>query len=733
MAPAAAWPRITGSDREARERYEVDSRGHVCREVGRIMMATSFRTAALAICLPLSSIAALGDADPGRAADSSATLRPAVVDEAIIERASSGVWGFIVNVPQVEEGSATVTAPCPLMTTDEYGWFMGQQGLSPNLNGWAVNVFFEWNIGGAPGIQCGVDTQAHLDQVGQGAPHGAIIEAIVLSSSRTFNDVLALAEGAAIIGAGGPEIGGEIGGACYSGDLAICIAMWHRSGLVLNTVLAGPATDVTQARAVSLLSSMIETMLAGLAEHGIGSAPAGPTTIATATTAAPPTTAAVAVSPTTQSPIAAPAPPPAPLVDRLPPVPGYAYQPWSDARIDEFLAGPFTPDELDAYVAEFAGIDVARDGQVIGWIELHLLHSEFLNVPNLDQVVLDTLSGYPYSPGPSTVERLSLVVRRSWFDAFPVSRRGRGTRAGSCSTSSPMESIPAQPASSSSLSRPRNTARPNRRQPQPRPVDREEAAEFAGELADARLEAGVVAPGKAGDSSPPVKPESSPVKPESSPVKPESSPVKRIITTREARVITTDEARVITTREAESPPSEKPESPPVKPESPPSEKPSYTTRETGVITTRETGVDATREAGVAGATEVIGPEVGSKAGIDSELGCLGTLGWRARVPLLAAKAVRDRSTERCRGRWAVSFSELGLGASMPGSMSRAISRLHPAACSRRFGCCPPASRRPRPRRPSKAFLPAPASRRPSRRLCRLSYRSGDSGRSLLTT
>ena len=91
-------------------------------------------------------------------------------------------------------------------------------------------------------------------------------------------------------------------------------------------------------------------------------------------------------------------------------MPGYAYQPWSDARIDEFLAGPFTPDELDAYVAEFAGIDVAaRDGQVIGWIELHRLHSEFLNVPNLDQVVLDTLSGYPYSPGPSTVERLSLV------------------------------------------------------------------------------------------------------------------------------------------------------------------------------------------------------------------------------------------------------------------------------------------------------------------------------------
>ena len=184
---------------------------------------------------------------------------------------------------------AMVTAPCPMMDLDEYGWFMGQQGLSPNLNGYAVHIFVEWNVGGAPGIQCGVETEAHLAQVGQGAPHGAIIEALVLSSSRTFNDVLALAEGAAIIGPGSPEIGGEIGGVCYSGDLAVCIAVWHRSGLVLSTALAGPVADVTQDRAVSLLSSMVETMVAGLAEHAEWTVPGAPTTIPAPTTAASPT------------------------------------------------------------------------------------------------------------------------------------------------------------------------------------------------------------------------------------------------------------------------------------------------------------------------------------------------------------------------------------------------------------------------------------------------------------
>jgi hypothetical protein len=135
-----------------------------------------------------------------------------------------------------------------------------------------------------------------------------------------------------------------------------------------------------------------------VAPPGNATAPGGPTTIAGATTAATPS--------------------PESLVDRLPAAPGYEYQPWSNARLEEFLAGPFTPDELDVYVAEFAGLDVVREGQVIGWIELHLLRPEFQTVPNLDQVVFDTLSGYPYSPGPSTVERLSLggeeiLVRRT--------------------------------------------------------------------------------------------------------------------------------------------------------------------------------------------------------------------------------------------------------------------------------------------------------------------------------
>jgi hypothetical protein len=216
--------------------------------------------------------------------DASASPRPSVIDEALIERAASGIWRFLLNAP-MEEASATVTAPCPLMTTDEFGWFMGEQGLSPNLDGWAVKVFFEWGAGGAPGIKCGVDIESHLAQVGRGAPHGAIIEALALPTSASFADVLAIAEGAAIIGPGDPQIGGEFGGVCHPGELAICVAMWHRSGLVLNVVLAGPAADVNQTRTVSLLGSMVETIVAGLVEQASApaSAPAVPETTQSST------------------------------------------------------------------------------------------------------------------------------------------------------------------------------------------------------------------------------------------------------------------------------------------------------------------------------------------------------------------------------------------------------------------------------------------------------------------
>lgn len=219
-------------------------------------------------------VAAVGlAATPGRdvrAADSGG--RSTVVSEPVIERAVAGVSLFISeNAASIATG---ITAPCPLMTSDQLGWFMGQQTLAPRLDGWAVELFMYDGVGsGAPGIACGVDIQAHVGQAGSGAPHGVRLEAVVVPDGATLGDLLGVVQGGVVIGPGAAEIGGEVGGTCYPGVYAVCVLMWTRAGLAITTVLAGPHADVTQEQTVTLMSSMIPTMVQGLADYASTAAP----------------------------------------------------------------------------------------------------------------------------------------------------------------------------------------------------------------------------------------------------------------------------------------------------------------------------------------------------------------------------------------------------------------------------------------------------------------------------
>jgi hypothetical protein len=115
-----------------------------------------------------------------------------------------------------------------------------------------------------------------------------------------------------------------------------------------------------------------------------------------------------------------PARPSTPLIDRLPNVSGFTYVPWTDARIDAFMAGPLTPDELDRYVEQFAAADVEYDGHPVGRVELHHLRPEFRSMPNLDDLVLDLLSEYEYTPGPQSTGRLELGSERVLLRSTPT-------------------------------------------------------------------------------------------------------------------------------------------------------------------------------------------------------------------------------------------------------------------------------------------------------------------------
>ena len=137
-----------------------------------------------------------------------------------------------------------------------------------------------------------------------------------------------------------------------------------------------------------------------------------PATVPTSTSTTPPTTVPTSTGTT---------PPASPtlLTDSLPPLQGYGYAPWSQAQIDAYRAGPFYPGSgVDEFVQEFAAVDVEHNGEYIGWVELYLLRPQYRRGP--DDAVLDFVSGYTYSPGPQTTERVTVAGEQVLVRSTPT-------------------------------------------------------------------------------------------------------------------------------------------------------------------------------------------------------------------------------------------------------------------------------------------------------------------------
>ncbi len=114
------------------------------------------------------------------------------------------------------------------------------------------------------------------------------------------------------------------------------------------------------------------------------------------------------------------------LGQTLPTVDDYRSLPWGAPRTSEFLTGPFGPGDVSETVQAFGVSDIERDGLDIGRIELAQLIDDLRDAP--DDAVLDTVSGYTYTPGPQETRRRvvsgeTVLIRRTpmleawtWFD-----------------------------------------------------------------------------------------------------------------------------------------------------------------------------------------------------------------------------------------------------------------------------------------------------------------------------
>lgn len=258
-------------------------------------------------------VAAAGGAGLGDAASPVSAwgrLRP-MVDDAQIATAKSNLLLFMLdNLP--EPGSnGVLAAPCPFMRSDQLGYFVGQQGLTPNLASFkGVTAYRDTDIGtGVLGIVCGqVGEGDFTGRIDPGAPVNVSLDAYSIDGvDATFAEAVASVTGGTITLTGVPTIGGEIGGRCTVNTGAFCAWSWHRDGLVLSLYTYGPADQVAEPQSQQLLISMVQTMLDDLVVYMPISAVTTTTAVAATGSPTKPTIAPVSATTLAPAPVATPA------------------------------------------------------------------------------------------------------------------------------------------------------------------------------------------------------------------------------------------------------------------------------------------------------------------------------------------------------------------------------------------------------------------------------------------
>ena len=247
----------------------------------------------------------------GTAVASTPPAAPVSITPAAVASAKQGVVEFIASWAADPQAVTLLDEPCPIIRDDQINFFLGQAGMTPNMDGYGAQITFQEELQ-TPVIACGVDATRiwQTQAANPDAPHSALVIAFNLDGlGATFADVVELA-GLTMLDPDTSAVGGEIAASCESADPTLCIAEWHLDGLVVFFAVTGPAADVTQDVMVALLNEMLPTIVESLAAHAPGDVTTTPTSSSIATTnpAAPdPAGSSVAsAEPTNASPIPLP-------------------------------------------------------------------------------------------------------------------------------------------------------------------------------------------------------------------------------------------------------------------------------------------------------------------------------------------------------------------------------------------------------------------------------------------
>ncbi|CAN5532415.1 hypothetical protein BH24ACT5_BH24ACT5_21990 [soil metagenome] len=200
--------------------------------------------------------------------------------------------------------------PCPSITSEEVAFFTQARGWVTNASTYEVDAFYDDSVGdGLPGVNCGPDLIALVDNPDSARPFAVVVEAASLSETATFDQYVASVETSQILAEDVPDIGGRIAGWCRgASSQRVCVMSWSRSHLLITVALLGPVAAVEIQVAQTLLVEMVPTIVANLIAYEPGGAPADPDGgvppvtadgAPTLVTAAPPPTTAIVTTTTT--------------------------------------------------------------------------------------------------------------------------------------------------------------------------------------------------------------------------------------------------------------------------------------------------------------------------------------------------------------------------------------------------------------------------------------------------
>lgn len=150
---------------------------------------------------------------------------------------------------------------CPLLPPEEVTAAVVAAGLVASVLPAGVWLYRDGTGAGIAGIGCGNDLAKGNDPSGSTS---VVIEVTVLDGQAEFPQYVTRLAGNNTPIVQDVTLGGQTVSRCRS-DPFLCVAAWHRDGLIVAVRLDGPRTDQSEGQALAVLTAVVPSVVANLA------------------------------------------------------------------------------------------------------------------------------------------------------------------------------------------------------------------------------------------------------------------------------------------------------------------------------------------------------------------------------------------------------------------------------------------------------------------------------------